>query len=156
MPNKQYHVSLSATEREELEQVARSTRRAAREKTRARVLLLCDTNRSLEDGGPLTDATIAHRLHSTLVTVAQVRRRACERGAVAAVTHKEQAKRKARKLDGAGEAALVALTCSTPPQGQSQWTLKLLRQRLIVLEVVEQIGVETIRTTLKKTNLSRG
>jgi hypothetical protein len=62
----------------------------------------------------------------------------------------------ARKLDGAGEAHLVALTCSAPPQGFARWTLKLLRERLIEMEVVDSIAPETIRQTLKKTRSSRG
>ncbi|BCM88318.1 hypothetical protein IAD21_00149 [Abditibacteriota bacterium] len=69
---------------------------------------------------------------------------------------REQVKRKARRLDGAGEAQLVALICSAPPEGQAQWTLRLMRERLLQLEVVERIGLETIRTTLKKTRSSRG
>ena len=82
--------------------------------------------------------------------------KAIERGAVAAIEHKEQEKRKARKLDGAQEAKLIALTCSAPPDGQKRWSLRLLRDRLIEMEVVEDIGTETIRTTLKKMNSSRG
>ncbi len=85
-----------------------------------------------------------------------MRKKAVERGAVAAIEHKEQEKRKARKLDGEQEAKLIALTCSAPPEGQQRWSLRLLRERLIELEVVEEIGRETIRTTLKKMNSSRG
>ncbi len=86
----------------------------------------------------------------------QLRRRACERGVLEAVRHREQEHRKARKLDGRGEATLVALTCSAPPQGRLRWSLRVLRERLIEMEVVEQIGLETIRTTLKKTRSSHG
>ena len=73
-----------------------------------------------------------------------------------AVGHKEQEKRKARKLDGAQEAQLIAVTCSAPPAGAARWSLKLLRARLIEMEVVESIGQETVRTTLKKIRSSRG
>ncbi len=66
--------------------------------------------------------------------------------------HKEQEKRKARALDGEQEAHLVALTCSALPDGEARWSLRLLRERLIEMEIVEHIGLETIRTTLKKTN----
>jgi transposase len=72
------------------------------------------------------------------------------------VTRQQQRHRKARKLDGTQEAHLVAVACSTPPEGASTWTLRLLRERLLELEVVEHIGLETIRTTLKKTRSSRG
>ena len=88
--------------------------------------------------------------------MANVRRRAIERGALAVVERAEQVRRKARKLDGHQEAHLVAVACSTPPDGASTWTLRLLRDRLLELEVVEHIGLETIRQTLKKTRSSRG
>jgi len=81
-----------------------------------------------------------------------VRQRASERGALDSVVRAAQTKRKARALDGAGEAHLVALTCSAPPEGFARWTLRLLRARLIEMEVVESIGQETIRQTLKKTH----
>jgi len=67
-----------------------------------------------------------------------------------------QENRKAPKLDGVGEAHLIATACGGAPEGYARWTLRLLRERLIELEVVEQIGLETIRTTLKKTGLSLG
>ena len=67
-----------------------------------------------------------------------------------------QQQRKARKLDGRHEAQLVALACSVVPTGRSHWSLVLLRERLIEMQVVEHIGLETIRTTLKKTRSSRG
>ena len=85
-----------------------------------------------------------------------MRRRATERGALGSIERGEQKKRKARKLDGRQEAQLVALTCSTPPAGRSRWSLVLLREKMIELEIVEQIGLETIRSTLKKTRSNRG
>jgi len=164
MPAKKYFVKLSPEEREQLEKASRSNRRSVREKTRARILLLADTgccreqreqDAGLEDAG-LEDEEIATRLRVAPLTVSQVRKRACERGAVESIEHKEQAKRKARKLDGGQEAQLIAVTCSAPPDGQKRWTLQLLRERLIEMAVVEEIGTETIRTTLKKTRSSRG
>jgi transposase len=104
----------------------------------------------------LKDSEIAKRLRCAPLTVSQVRKKAMERGAVAAIEHKEQEKRKPRKLDGEQEAKLIAVTCSAPPDGQKRWSLRLLRDRLMEMEVVEDIGTETIRTTLKKMNLSRG
>ena len=104
----------------------------------------------------MKDSEIAKRRRCALLTVSQVRKKAVERGAVAAIEHKEQEKRKARKLNGEQEAKLVAVTCSTLPNGQKRWSLRLLRDRLIEMEVVEDIGIETLRTTLKKTNSSRG
>ena len=156
MPAKTHHIHLSAEDRAALEKVSRSNRQSEREKKRARLLLLCDANTPPEAGGSRSDAQAAAQLKCSPNTVYQLRRRAQERGAVEVVSRQEQGHRKARKLDGAGEAHLVAVACSTPPEGASTWTLRLLRERLIELEVVEHIGLETIRTTLKKTHSSRG
>lgn len=161
MSSKKHIIALSEAEREELEKVSGSHRHSMREKTRARILLLSDINcpRPLaEDNvvGSYSDPQIASRLSCTAWTVSQVRRRACERGVLEVVTHREQETRKARKLDGRGEAALVAVTCSAPPEGRTRWSLTLLRERLIEMEVVEDIGLETIRTTLKKIHSSHG
>jgi transposase len=140
-------IALSSEERQQLETLARSGRRSIREKIRARILLLADSNR--EDGG-LTDTVIARQIGCALLTVAKVRQRCEERGALSSISHKRQEKRKPRALDGEQEARLVTLCCSAPPQGRKRWTLKMLKQRLIELEVVESIGCETIRRTLKK------
>ena len=156
MSAKKYIVTLNEEERAALEKVAPSTHRSVREKTRARILLLADTACSRQQGASLKDEEIARRLWVAPLTVSQIRKRACQRGAVESIEHKEQAKRKARKLDGGQEAQLIAVTCSAPPEGQKRWTLKLLRERLIEMEVVEEIGTETIRTTLKKISSSRG
>jgi hypothetical protein len=170
MPAKKYIIRLSAEERAELERVSRSHRRSEREKKRARILLLCDTGVSreeggsyldeggsyLDEGGSYLDEAITTFLGCGRLTVARVRQRAIERGALASLTRQEQLNRKERVLEGAGEAALVALTCSALPQGEARWSLRLLREKLIEMEVVENIGTETIRQTLKKTRSSRG
>ncbi len=156
MPRKKNLVQLSQEERSGLEKMSRSNRASIREKTRARILLLSDGNCSREHGGNRNDAEIAKQLGCSPLTVSNVRSRAAQRGAVASTQRGEQQKRKARKLDGRQEAQLVALTCSAPPEGRSRWSLVLLRERLIEMQVVEHIGLETIRTTLKKTRSSRG
>ncbi len=153
MPAKKYLVALTPEERQQLEKIAGSNHRSVREKTRARILLLADTQS--KDGG-LKDAQIAGQLRCTPLTVSTVRQRASERGALAAIKHKQQERRKARALDGEQEAHLVALTCSAAPEGRKRWTLQLLKDRLIQMEVVQNIGMETIRRTLKKTRSSRG
>ncbi len=153
MPTKKNLITLTDEEREQLEMVSRSTRRSRREKLRARILLLTDAAR---EGGSLQDKAIAQQLRCAALTVSQVRARATERGVLAATRHKEQERRKARALDGAQEAHLIALTCSAPPEGRKRWSLQLLKERLIALEIVENIGCETIRRTLKKTRSSRG
>jgi len=156
MSAKKHIIALNEQEREQLEKIARSNHRSIREKTRARVLLFTDTNRSREDGGCCKDSEVASRLACAEWTVGQLRRRACERGVLEVIPHQEQSKRKAPKLDGRGEAQLVAVTCSAPPPGAARWSLSLLRERLIEMEVVEHIGLETIRTTLKKTRSNPG
>jgi len=72
------------------------------------------------------------------------------------LAHKEQETRKPRVLDGEAEACLVALTCGTPPEGQARWSLRLLKDALIEQQIVDAIGKETVRQTLKKTRLNRG
>jgi len=156
MPRKKHLVKLSPEERVALQKVARSNRASVREKIRARVLLLADLSCSREQGGSRRDSEIAHELGCSPLTVSNVRARAAQRGAVESIRREVQQQRKARKLDGRQEAQLVAVACSAPPAGAARWSLRLLRERLIEMELVEQIGLETIRTTLKKTHSSRG
>jgi len=156
MSSKKSIVVLSSTEREELEKVSRSNHRSIREKNRARMLLLADVSCSRAQGASRSDGEIAQLLGCAPLTASTVRAKAQERGAVAAVTHKEQHTRKAPKLDGRQQAQLIAVTSSAPPEGRSRWSLVLLRERLIEMQVVEHIGLETIRQTLKKTRSSRG
>ncbi len=156
MSRKQHLINLSSDERSRLEKISRSNRASIREKTRARILLLADRSYTREQGADRTDAQIVEQLGCSPLTVYNVRRRAVERGAVESITRGVQHKRKARKLDGRQEAQLVALTCSAPPTGHSRWSLVLLRERMIEMQMVEQIGLETLRTTLKKTRSSRG
>jgi hypothetical protein len=90
------------------------------------------------------------------VTVARVRMRYVAAGLDAAVSRKPPARQYRRRLDGEQEARLVALTCSAPPQGHKRWTLRLLAERLVQLEVVDAISYETVRQALKQTASSRG
>ncbi len=120
------------------------------------MLLGSDTSVPREQGGSQSDLELAARYKVNPLTVASVRRRAHERGLLESLVRGEQTKRKARRLDGAGEAQLVAVTCSSPPDGCARWTLRLIHERLIALQVVESIGLETIRTTLKKTRSNPG
>ncbi len=156
MSRKQHLISLGSAERNTLEKLSRSNRASIREKTRARILLLSDVSYTREQGASRSDAQIVEQLGCSALTVYNVRRRAVERGAVESIRRGVQYKRKARKLDGRQEAQLVALTCSTPPEGRSCWSLVLLREKMVEMEIVEHIGLETIRSTLKKTRSSRG
>ena len=89
-------------------------------------------------------------------TVERVRRRCVEEGVAAALGRKEQLNRRRKKLDGQGEAHLVAMACSQPPEGRVSWTLQMLADGLMEREIVDIISTETVRRTLKKTNSSPG
>jgi len=91
-----------------------------------------------------------------LSTVARVRRRLVEEGLESALNRQVQKNRRARKLDGEGEAFLIAVACSQAPEGRTAWTLKLLADRLIECEIVDSISMEAVRQTLKKTRSSHG
>jgi hypothetical protein len=153
MPAKKYIVTLCEQQRQELERIAVSNKRSLRERTRARILLLADTARP--EGGR-KDTDISNTVRTCTLTVGRVRRRFCQEGQESALKHKEQHNRKRRLLDGEAEAHLIALTCSTPPQGHKRWSLHLLQDRLIEERIVDTVSHETVRQTLKKTNLNPG
>lgn len=146
-----YRVSLSPLEREELQGLVSKGKAAARKITHARVLLLTDES---AQGPRFDDHQIVEALGTSLSTIHRVRQRLVEEGMQSAIEGSKPTNRQYRKLDGAQEARLVALACSKPPQGRSRWTLKLLAHRLVELEVVDSIGPECVRQTLKKTSLS--
>jgi len=148
--NKKYIVRLEQEEREALNKLVRGGKAAARKITRARVLLKADAG----TGGPgWTDQRIAETLEVGVRTVENVRRRCVEEGLEAAVADKPRPDRPwQRKLDGAGEAKLIALSCSDPPSGRTRWTLELLGDALVALKVTDSISYETVRRTLKKTS----
>ena len=147
---KKYRVTLTPEERAELQRMVGSGKAAARKLNHARILLKADEGW----GGPaLTDEEVAEEVESGRVTVARVRRRFVEQGLEAALVPKPPARVYARKLDGDGEAHLVALACSSPPAGRRRWTLQLLADRLVVLGHAEGgLSYETVRRTLKKTS----
>jgi transposase len=127
---------------------------AARKLAHARILLKADD----AEGGPgWSDEQIAEALDVGLSTVWRVRRRFVEDGTEAAILPKPSTRVYARKLDGAGEARLVKLACSKPPEGRQRWTLHLLADRMVVLGHAEDgLSYETVRRVLKKTRSSRG
>ena len=153
MPAKKYYVRLTESEREEATRWSKSQRRSERERKRARILLLAD---EAQESGPCSDAEIAVQVKVDALTVSRVRQRFAERGLLPTLRRKEQQKRKERILDGAGEAHLIALTCSAPPDGHKRWGLHLLKDTLIEQQITDTISHETVRQTLKKMNSSRG
>ena len=150
---KKYRVRLSEEEQQGLRSLVSKGRAAAYKQTHARILLLCDENQA---DGAMKDEEIARALKLGTATVERVRRRGVEEGLEAALGRRQQLNRRQRKLDGAGEAHLIALTCSQPPEGRAGWTLRLLADQLVECEIVDSISTETVRQTLKKTNSSPG
>jgi transposase len=151
MANK-YRVTLNEDERRELDEIIHKGKGAARRLTRARILFQADEARA---GPHETDEQIVAALRVGLSTVYRVRQAFVERGLDAALERRKPTGRLYRKLDGAGEARLVALACSQPPVGRTRWTLQLLADQLVELKVVDTISDECVRATLKKTTCSR-
>ena len=153
MPAKRYKVTLTAEERQQLGALVNKGKGVARRLTRARILLLTDENQA---EGAWKDATIAKALGVHVRTVERTREKCVELGIEAALNHTRPQRRRGKVLDGAAEARLVRLVCTEPPDGRAQWSLQLLADTLMELAVVESVSRETVRTTLKKTNLSLG
>jgi transposase len=146
-------VTLSDDERAGLTELARCGKAAAYKITHARILLKADA----APGGPgWQDEQIADALDVGTATVERLRRRFVEEGLQAALGRKKQLNRRPPVLDGAAEARLIALACSAPPEGRACWTLRLLADGLVELEVVPAVSYETVRRTLQKTRSSRG
>ena len=146
-----YVVRLDAEEREQLQRLIDQGGRAASILDRARILLKADQS---ENGPGWSDERITEFAEVGLSTVHRVRQRFVEEGFEASVYRKKAGNRLYRKLDGEGEARLIAVACSEAPEGRCRWTLHLLADRLVVLGVVDSISHECVRTTLKKTNSS--
>ena len=150
---KKYKVTLTVDERQSLHTLLAAGKAAAKKLTHARILLKAD---AAPDGPGWTDKRIAEAVEVNRTTVEQVRQRFVEQGLEAALVRKKQDRpSRERKLDGDGEARLIALACSQPPRGRAAWTLRLLADRLVELAVVDAISTETVRQVLKKTNSSR-
>jgi len=148
MRKTKYAVFLTEAERARLRTLIGRGQAPARMLTRARILL--EANQG-EGGAGWSDAAIAGALEVHPTTVARIRRQCIEQGVEAALERKRPDRVYARKLDGAGEAHVVALACSAPPAGRERWTLRLLADELVRLEVVEEISYETVRRTLQQT-----
>jgi len=148
MATKKYIVSLTAKEREALEQLTTTGKAPAYKINHARILLKADTHQA--DGG-WTDEAISQALDLSVATIERVRYRFVETSLEAALTRQVQQQRKPRRLDGEQEAHLIAITCSEAPEGYARWSLRLLAERMVALEYVESVCHETVRQTLKKT-----
>ena len=142
-----YVVRLSAEERRVVENLVTRGRVAKATRQRAQVLLRADEG---EAGPGASDEQIAALVGVSLSTVHRTRQRLVEEGLEATLHRQPAVNRQYRKLDGAQEAQLVVLACSAPPAGRVSWTMQMLADRLVELEVVDSIGQETVRTTLKQ------
>lgn len=148
MRQTKYAVKLSAAERARLRTLIGRGAAPARFLTHARILLKADQG---EGGAGWSDAAIAGALDVHAATVARVRRQYVAEGPEAALARRAPRREYTRTLDGEQEARLIAVACSTPPPGRERWSLRLLADELVRLEVVERASYETIRQTLKQT-----
>ena len=144
---KVYVVDLTPDEREELVGLLRGGQARVRKTNRARILLLADKGR--------TDEEIAEALLTSVSTVERTRKRFVEEGLERALNESPRPGGR-RKLMGKQEAYVVALACSDPPEGKQRWSMRMLADKLVELEVVEEISDETVRRTLKRGTLSPG
>jgi hypothetical protein len=139
---KQFVVTLPEDERAELHTLIGRGTAPARTLAPARILLKANQG---EAGPAWTDAIIAAAIEVHPTTVARVRKTYVTAGLAAALYRQPPERVYLRKLDGAQEAQLVALTCGTPPQGRARWSLRLLARELVRLEVVDTVSPETVR-----------
>ena len=153
MRQTKYAVHLTEAERAQLRTLVGRGTAPARRLTRARVLLKADQGAG---GAAWTDAAIAGALEVHPTTVARIRRQFVDDGLAAALARKRPDRVYRRVLDGAAEAHLVAVACSAPPAGRERWTLRLLADELVRLDVVEAVSYETVRRTLAQTSSNRG
>ena len=146
MPKK-YIVRLTPEEKQQLLDTIKKGKTSAREIRRAHTLLMAWQGK--------TDEAIAKTLQVSVATVERTRKQFVEENMTATLKERPRAG-KPRKLSSVGEACLIATTCSQPPLGHQSWTLQLLADRLVILEVVDKISTNTVGRILKKTNLNLG
>src|SRR5919199_1495779 len=146
---KKYPVILTEAEREQLKNLIAAGTAPARKLTHARILLKADQS---SEGPGWVDEQVADAVETSQPTVARVRKQYVQEGLQAALNRRPPNREYQRKLAGEQEARLLALACSEPPEGQARWSLRLLADRLVELEVVAEVSYQMLRRTLKKTN----
>ena len=142
-----YIIKLSSEEREQLNDIIHLGKHAAMRRRHAQILLLVDEG---EHGPALLDREAAQRVEVSRRTVEIVRERCVNEGLEKTLWRKKRTRERNRRLDGKGEAHLINLACSDAPDGQTRWTLHMLADRLVELDIVESISHECVRQTLKK------
>ena len=151
---KRYVVRLTDEERIQLKQLLAKKRLAAQKRKRAQILLKVDASK---DGPGWIDTRIAEAFDVSVAAIENIRKRCVLEGLDAAIERKKQCRpSRQRILDGEKEARLVALCCSKVPAGRGRWTLRMLADELVELNIVESISHETVRSVLKKTNCNLG
>ena len=151
--HKHYRVMLTPTERDSLKRLLAAGTASARKLTHARILVKADQG---PDGPGWVDQAIAEAVEVSQPTVFRVRKQYLEEGLEAALNRRPPTREYVRKLDGVQEAHLIALACAKPPSGQARWSLRLLADKLVELEIVEDgVSYQTVRRILKKTRFSR-
>jgi transposase len=147
---KRYVVKLDKNERKELSQLVKQEKIAAKKRTHAQVLLLADCSKH---GPGWKDEAIAEACRVTVQTVENIRKRLVLEGLEMALNRKKQVRPSRQKiLDGEKEAKVVATCCGSAPSGHARWTLRLLAERIVELNIVESVSHETVRRCLKKTS----
>ncbi len=145
---KKYVVRLSGEERERLESLVRAGKSPAQLLTKARILLKADVS---EAGEGWSDSAISVALDTSINNIGRLRRRLVEEGLEAALKRKHNPNSARKRIfDGAAEAKLIALACSPAPEGFARWSLRLLEEKVVELNIVEQVSDNTIGRTLKK------
>jgi len=145
---KKYVVKLTDDERKRLDTLIGSGKHSAQRLTKARILLKADAS---DAGEGWSDSRIASALDTSLATVARTRQQLVEEGFDAVLTRKHSPwSARPRIFDGAKEAKLIALACSEPPKGHTRWTLRLLEDKVVELNIVGRASDNTIGRTLKK------
>ena len=149
---KKYIVDLSKPERSMLEEMISVGKGSGRLRQRAQILLLADEG---PDGARMTDKEISNLLPVGVRAIERIRRQLIEEGLQATISRKRyDASKRTIKIDGDAEAQLVALCCGEAPKGRSRWTIRLLADKLVEMNI--EASRETVRRTLKKMNLSLG
>ncbi len=147
---KKYTIELTQTQRQELEQITKAGQARARKILHAHILLKGDSG---EQGSNWSDGEIEQAFGVGESTILRVRKRFVEHGLADALTRRPQpARPEKRILNGRHEAYLIALSCGQKPEGRERWSVRLLAHKMVEVGYVEQVGRETIRVTLKKTN----
>ena len=150
---KKYVVRLSAEERDQLNDLIRSGKRSAQLLTKARILLKADVS---DAGEGWSDSTIAGALDTSIANIERTRRQLVEEGFAAVLRRKYNPNSAPPRIfDGVAEAKLIALTLSPAPEGYARWSLRLLEEKVVELNIVEKTSDNTIGRTLKKTVSSR-